>query len=215
MLATACYSYATIASPSVCIDPDPYSTIKGKKVCEAKDITLSNQGAPIAVVNVDEEAFATKTQFRIIIKNVGGGEVMKNEVLFQDKCSPFGSSKVEREDIDKVYLINARLSNKELQCGPFAEGEVKSAQGFVRLVNGEGSITCELPKSDYGSNTAYISPLEIKLLYVYRSTAEKKVQIKREASGLSSDSVSNRPVQDSSSTSDQRIDEIVENYGRE
>ncbi|MBI2559391.1 hypothetical protein HYW20_08770 [Candidatus Woesearchaeota archaeon] len=188
LLATACYSYETIASSSVCIDPNPYSTIKEKKVCEVKGVSLSSQGAPIAITQINEEAFATKTQFRITIKNVGNGEVMRNSVMADDKCNPFGDNKVEREDIDKVYLYGAKIANKELQCGPFDGNLVKSSIGYIRLVNSEGSIICEMPSSNYGSKIAYISPLEIRLGYVYRTTAQKKMLIKREPSGLGSSS---------------------------
>ncbi|MBI2101537.1 hypothetical protein HYT53_02900 [Candidatus Woesearchaeota archaeon] len=186
--ATACYEYQTTANPSVCIDPNPYSTIKEKKVCEVKDTALSNQGAPVAVTAVNEEAFATKTQFRITIKNVGNGDVLKPYVLGEDKCNPFGDSKLQREDVDKVYLINVKVSNKPLQCSPFVDGQVKSQSGFIKLIqNSEGSIICELPRNEYSSSkTAYITPLEIKLSYVYRTTIEKKIQIKREVTGVSS-----------------------------
>jgi len=185
--ATACYVYSTIANPSVCIDPNPYSTIKEKKVCEVKDTALSNQGAPVAVTAVNEEAFATKTQFRITIKNVGNGDVLKTYALSEDKCNPFGDVKLQREDVDKVYLLYARIGNKPLQCSPFVDGQVKAQVGFIKLINGEGSIICEFPRSEYSlSKTAYISPLEIELRYIYRNTIEKKIQIKREAVGISS-----------------------------
>ena len=214
--ATACYNYITIAGPSVCIDPNPYSTVKEKKVCEVKSILLQSQGAPVAVINIDEEAFATKTQFKITIKNIGGGEVIHDRAL--DKCAPTGE-KLSRENIDKVYLIGAKVGTKSLNCGPFIGSQgavVYGGSGDIRLLNNEGFVICELSSKDY-SNTksAYTTPLTVNLLYGYRTTIEKKIQIKREASGLSSDSVSSRPVQDSSSPSNQRIDEIVENYGRE
>lgn len=183
LLATACYNYITIAGPSVCIDPDPYATIKQKKVCEAGSITLSSQGAPVAVVRVDTEAFASKTQFKITIKNVGNGEVLKSQ---QDqgmlqKCDPFGASRIEREDINKVYLEEASLGNIGLDCWPFAEEQVKAASGHVRLLDGEGSIICEIVKDSYAStNAAYTSPLRIKLSYGYKINAERKISIKKE-----------------------------------
>jgi len=148
---------------------------------------LSNQGAPVAVTAVNEEAFATKTQFRITIKNVGNGDVLKTYALSEDKCNPFGDVKLQREDVDKVYLLYARIGNKPLQCSPFVDGQVKAQVGFIKLINGEGSIICEFPRSEYSlSKTAYISPLEIELRYVYRNTIEKRIQIKREAVGISS-----------------------------
>ena len=183
--AIVCYQYWTIAGPSVCIDPDPYSTITEKKVCNVQSISLSSQGAPIAVTKIEEDALATKTQFRITIKNVGSGEVFKDSSL--EKCSPFGE-KVGREDIDKVYVNFVKVGNKELACRPFidrADQFVKGASGYVRLINGEGTIICELPGSDYASTkSAYTTPINIYLQYAYRNTIEKKLLIKMEGGGL-------------------------------
>ena len=183
LLATACYNYITVAGPSVCIDPDPYATIKQKKVCEAGSITLSGQGAPVAVVRVDTEAFASKTQFKITIKNAGNGEVLKSQQdqSMLQKCDPFGSSRIGREDINKVYLEEVSLGNIGLDCWPFAEEQVKAASGHVRLLNGEGSIICEIGEDSYAStNAAYTSPLRIKLSYGYKINAERKISVKKE-----------------------------------
>ena len=184
LLATVCFDYITIAGPSVCIDPDPYATIKQKKVCEASSISLTSQGAPVAVVKVDTEAFAAKTQFKITIKNVGNGEVLKGRAEGEgmiEKCNPFGTSKLAREDINKVFLEEIKLGNIDLQCWPFADEEVKGSTGYIRLLNGEGSIICEIVEDNYASkNSAYTSPLRIKLSYGYKTTAERKLSIKKE-----------------------------------
>ncbi|MEK6983814.1 MAG: hypothetical protein AABX33_04535 [Nanoarchaeota archaeon] len=182
LLATACYLYETVAGPSVCIDPDPYSTVNIKKVCQVQSITLTSQGAPIAVTRVDEEAFAKKTQFKISIKNVGGGDVIKVDGA-KSKCNPFGEEKLTREDVDKVSVIEVKVGNRPILCGPFTDGNTKGTQGYVRLINNEGFIICELPREEYqDSKTTFTTPLTIKLHYYYRNTAEKKIQIKREIS---------------------------------
>ncbi len=182
-LATACYYYFTVAGPTACIDPNPYAVTREKKVCEVKDITLTGQGAPIAVTKIEEKALAAKTQFKIAIKNVGGGDVILSNAI--EKCDPSGQQKIQREEIDKVLLQEVKIANKQLQCGPFADGTSKGTGGLVRLINGEGFVICELPSSDYGNKiSAYTSPLNVHLSYGYRATAEKKVQIIKEASGI-------------------------------
>ncbi len=198
LLATVCYEYNTVAGPSVCIDPDPYSIVQQKKVCQVNSITLTNQGAPIAITNIDEEAFATKTQFKITIKNVGQGEVIKSNKADSaqssgsngdtiNKCDPFGTNKLAREDIDKVYAEEISIGQDRLLCYPFIDKPAKADQGFIRLLNGEGSIICEFektaPNSYPGGNTAYTTPLKIILSYVYKTTAQRSFLIQRENIG--------------------------------
>jgi len=191
LLATACYQYETAVGPTVCIDPDPYTTVNQKKVCQVKDIQLSSQGAPIAIISINEEAFDQKTQFKITIKNVGGGEVIKKESL--DKCDPYGksstaagsssSSKIERDDLDKVYVNFVNIADRPIKCGPFADGTVKGTSGLLRMINGEGFIICELQKSkgEYSqTNTAYTTPMVIHLSYGYRTSITRTMQIIRE-----------------------------------
>ena len=187
LLATVCYQYFTTAGPSVCIDPDPYSTLSQKKVCEVNDISLSDQGAPIAVTRIDEEAFQDKTQFKISIKNVGNGDVIKKESI-TDKCDPLATAanKIGRDDVDKVSLEGVTIGDIELDCSPFADGSVKSKKGTMRIINGEAYIVCELNKADYeayrSSRTSFTTPLKIKLEYGYRTTAQRSLQIKKEIS---------------------------------
>lgn len=186
LLATICYKYYTEAGPSVCIDPDPYSTVTQKKVCEVQDTSLSSQGAPIAVTRIDEEAFQEKTQFKLTIKNVGGGDVLREDAIQKDKCNPFGTDKIKREDVDKVKLENVKIGDKDLLCSPFAEGDVEGKNGIIRLVNGEGYIICKLEKtmdnSYKSSGTSYTTPIKITLSYGYRTTAQRTLQIKKELS---------------------------------
>ncbi len=187
LLATACYRYMTIAGPNVCIDPNPYSTVKEQKVCEVQGITLTNQGAPVAVTKIDEEAFATKTQFRITIKNVGAGDSIDSNKI--EKCSPSSSEKLVRDDVDKVFLRGIKVGNAILTCGPFVSADgmpVNGAAGTIRLINNEGYVVCELPSKDYARDvkSAYISPFKIELSYGYRNTAQKKITIKKETGGL-------------------------------
>ncbi len=191
LLATACYHYETTAGAQVCIDPDPYSVVKQKKVCQASDAALTSQGAPIAVVKIAEEAFAAKTTFKITVKNVGSGEVLMAESI--NKCDPYttrvsmdssGSVKIQREDLDKVSVESVKVSETPLNCGPYIDnnGAVKRTEGgLMRLLNGEGFIICELPSGSYAkTNSAYTTPLVVKLKYGYRTTTERKVMIKRE-----------------------------------
>lgn len=191
ILATLCYPYVTKASPTVCIDPLPFDD-RQQKVCTIGSQTLSSQGAPIAITRIDEEAATNNIKFKITIKNVGKGDVLKpgsdeNNVNLLDKCSmsaPADSSgkkpALGRKDFDKIRLEKVEIGSVDLfkngKCGPFSDGSTDT----IRLFNGEGFIICSLEISDLGAiPSAYTTPLNIELSYSYRSTASRHIKISK------------------------------------
>ena len=54
MYFTSCYKYRTEMSETVCIDPDVYNIKPIEKACEVKSISLSSQGAPVAITKIEE-----------------------------------------------------------------------------------------------------------------------------------------------------------------
>ncbi|MCH8003395.1 MAG: hypothetical protein IH934_02090 [Nanoarchaeota archaeon] len=202
ILATACYPYFTKASPTVCIDPFPFEH-REEKVCEIGSVTLSSQGAPIAVTKVEQEAATGKIQFKIHIKNVGDGDVIWNKDTSEDiskldgllnRCSPLGGGILKRKDFDRVQLESIKIGNvdmfKERKCSPFADG----TDNIVKLFNGEGFVICTLNVRDLGSiQSAYTSPLNIELRYAYRSTISKQIKISK-LTTIDSEPTDSRPT---------------------
>ncbi len=191
LMATACYRYETTAGPQVCIDPDPYAEIREKQVCMVSDAKLSSQGAPVAVTEIGEEAMAEKTQFKITIKNVGNGDVLTSDAA-ETKCNPgvkrSEGASITREDVNKVFLQSVKVADVQLECGPFTD-QAKGTVGYIRLINNEGFVLCNLEKSRYDqykrSSASFTTPLVINLVYGYRNTIQRKLTIKKETSGIS------------------------------
>jgi len=188
ILATVCYPYFTKASPTVCIDPFPFEH-REEKVCEIGSVTLSSQGAPIAVTKVEQEAATGKIQFKIHIKNVGDGDVIWNKEGLDEltpllnRCSPLGGGILNRKDFDRVQVESVIIGNvdmlKENRCSPFTDGTAGTTN-IVKLFNGEGFVICTLNVRDLGSiQSAYTSPLNIELRYAYRSSISKKIKISK------------------------------------
>ncbi len=180
VLATACYPYTTKAGPNVCIDPNPFDT-KQEKVCSLGSQTLTSQGAPVAVIKIDEEASSKKLRFKIAIKNAGTGDVISLSSL--DKCSS-QTNLLKREDFDLVELSSVKAGTIELldNCGPFAKKDTH----LIRLFEGEGFVVCTIGIGDteedtkgLGSTSAYLTPLSIELKYGYRNTVLKQVSIRK------------------------------------
>ena len=178
LLATACYKYSTGATPTVCIDKDPFD--EQKKVCHAETITMGSQGAPVAITKIEEEVLGKNIQFKIYIKNVGTGDVINAKD--RNICNPYGEEKVERENLNKVYLGSVKVHETELSdeyCGPLTDGvfEGSTKKKFIRLVDGEGFVMCTLPKDNVDQQSAFTTPLHIRLEYYYRNSVSKSIEI--------------------------------------
>jgi hypothetical protein len=182
ILATLCYPYLTTASLTVCVDPKPFEQ-RQEKVCEIGSKTLPEQGAPVAITRIDQEASTKKIHFKISIENVGGGDIILGEKLegfnkIIGKCDPLGGGILDRKDFDKVYMESITVGGEDIlgDCRPF----VDESDNIIRLFDGEGSVICTLdlekPKfKDIGS--AITTPLNIELRYGYRSTISKQIEI--------------------------------------
>ena len=162
-LVTSCYNYETLASETVCIDPEPYSTKQKTRVCTVPPSYSSSggQGAPVAVTKVEETVLSNKIQFKIYIKNLGDGEVIDKNRLNID-C-PYS---LDYTNLDKVY-VSGKVSGYSLSCRP---------NNPIMLTNGEGSVICTIPKPAM-SKSAYTTPLQIKLEYGYTSSIQRSVEI--------------------------------------
>ena len=158
-IATACYTYSTVATPVVCIDPNPYKS--GQKACTIGNIAMAGgQGAPIAITSVEEEASPSKVMFKIHISNVGGGEVINTEL---SQCGqPLDYTKL---DVIKSYSVT--LGNMSGECKP----------DQLRLINGQATIYCKFQIPSNAVN-AYTTPLRIELFYDYKSTISKTIEIR-------------------------------------
>lgn len=183
ILVTACYPYFTKSTPAVCIDPEPFDS-RQEKVCAIGSQAVPNQGAPVAVTRIDQEAAAGKIQFKISIKNVGDGDVVWDKEgiselsALLDRCSPNEGGKLDRKDFDRVQLEKVEIGEVDLfsgnKCAPFADG----TNNIVRLFDGEGFVICTYDVPDT-VQSAYTTPIDIELRYAYRSTISKPIQIKK------------------------------------
>lgn len=184
ILVTACYPYFTKSTPTVCIDPEPFDS-RQEKVCTIGSQTVPNQGAPIAVTKIEQEATTRKIQFKISIKNVGKGDVIWNKdgilPALLGRCDPNQGGRLDRKDFDRVVLEKVKIGSADLladgKCSPFADGTAGTTN-LIRLFDSEGFVICtyDVPKN---TQSAYTTPINIELRYAYRSTILKPIQIKK------------------------------------
>ncbi len=168
ILATACYGYKTIASETICIDPQPLSATTKQKVCYPTAVSLGTQGAPIAVSDIEVEPSPRRTRFKISVHNVGSGDVFRFGADYLDKCSPF-TTPLGFDEVDYVMVEDVIISGTSIRptCKPLDDGH-------MRLTNGRGSIFCEF--MTFGED-AYTTPITVILSYGYRNTIFKELEI--------------------------------------
>lgn len=196
ILATACYTYLTEATPIVCVDPDPFGIQIEDKVCTIRDVTLSGgQGAPVAVTkvetNVIKEHEQKYLQFKIFVENsgnkgskktssegvgaVGTGIVVDPDAM-EDEFGNGNCIRPQYSEINKV-LVSGRLSGTEF--GITHQGTIANCQPDTYRINlddsGKGYIICKVQIPSSGE--AYTAPLHIRLYYGYITTVSTSTEI--------------------------------------
>jgi hypothetical protein len=173
LVMTACYDYESIASDTVCVDPDPFSGDRADKACTPRSVSMSgSQGGPIAVTSVNVEPSPGRTRFEIDVSNVGGGDVFRPGGQNLQKCSPYSPPASLRTELDYVLVRDISISGVSIMqsCRPLDNQ-------YLRLVNGRGTIFCEY--SNIPGNAAFTTPLTVELEYGYRDSETRDITVLR------------------------------------
>lgn len=175
-LVTACYDYVTKTSAEVCIDPRPYSTIDERKICSIGDISLSSQGAPIAITKIEPKALSNSIQYKIHFKNSGGGDVIATDML--SKCSGVNDEeKLTRNDLNLVKVMDVRIGGNSILDDCTQLLEAGGSSGYARLLNNAGFVICNYRYDKDLIDAAYTTPIFVELGYGYRTSIQKSVDI--------------------------------------
>jgi hypothetical protein len=174
--ATACYKYKTEATAEVCVDTDVHNLKPTDKVCQVQDITLTDQGSPVAVTKIVptilpvQEGFVTP-QFIIHVENKGKGEIVRQDKV-QEACTSqaLGKDDWNIVNVEEVSLSGMSVSNGLIACDPFFI-PLRQGKGFTRCTMKEGVVTTE--------NPAYTTPLYVRLGYGYSSSVSTRVVMEK------------------------------------
>jgi hypothetical protein len=168
IMMTNCYMYTTFAAPTVCIDPQPYST--NRKVCHPSISKWSNgQGSPLAISHVRQENTPRTAVFHIEVANVGPGHVWDPGKL--EKCSPYYPGGAKSADLNTVWIGDVRIGNTQLTCTPRTHFRLDQA--------GRGRFTCTYPIEYAELNSAYQTGLVIELWFGYSVIQDRIIPVKR------------------------------------
>ncbi|MBI3052136.1 hypothetical protein HYY74_06825 [Candidatus Woesearchaeota archaeon] len=167
ILATACYNYETIASTMVCVDPTPFGVTERQKVCTSAPVSLSSQGAPVAVTRIEPSNAAGKIRFTIHVQNVGPGLVY--QVDHEDGCQPYGPG-LKFEELNQIRVESVTIGGQPCNV------DLGNNEGFIKLIDGRKSFLCTYSIPG-GQNAAFNSPIIIRLRYGYRDSVSKDLEI--------------------------------------
>ena len=153
--ASVCYTYESIATPTVCLLYYPEDT----NICRQDPILLSSQGGPVAVTEVKQQYMQDQVRFTALIQHVGDGTIVNPyDTEAYDAC-PFG---LKRDDINHV--------NVKMEINSLGEPKCVPGNGYVTInENGQGIIICTFTLRE---QKTYTTPLRITLDYSYLSLIE-------------------------------------------
>ncbi len=175
------YRYQTTASPTICVDPQPESTTIRDKPCLFTDsIGVGSQGAPVAVTRIDQDvvrgaAGTSKLLYKIFIENVGKGRVLalritpKRDFETNPFTEGFKFQDLDKVDVEEVSFGSTTSNRQAAQCSPRKE---------VRLIDNKGVIFCQFDSKEIGVESAFETPLFIKIRYAYQDTAEVQIEVR-------------------------------------
>ncbi len=163
--ASLCYSYQSIATPTVCLLYNPEDTY----ICDQDTIGLSSQGGPVAVTEIRQDYEQDKVRFTVFVQHVGDGTVVNAyDVDAFDAC-PFG---LTNEDLDHVGVALEINGLSEPSCIP--------NNGYIALNDaGQGVIICTFTLHE---QRTYTTPLRITLDYSYLSIVNQNMGIHESSS---------------------------------
>jgi hypothetical protein len=162
---TACYPYQTVATPLICVDPNPLDTTTDKACRVQKVYATGSQGAPVSVQSIEAEARPNGMYFRIHIANIASGTQQSSGTVFNMGNMGACPGGLQYRDLN-VLDYSASIAQQPLDCEP---------KGQIRLVDNKATIFCKY--LNMPQLPAYQTPLEVRLTYGYKSSASKVVEI--------------------------------------
>jgi hypothetical protein len=173
VMITSCFDYATHASQMVCIDPEPYSSVK--KACKPQTVSLSGgQGAPVSITTIEQRPGRGKTTFVI---NIHHNKKNTYDDLFDYfslyKCDPASGEVVKSTDKNVVYVGYVYLSDIDITMYCIPDQTIRLDQ------SGNGQITCSIEFPEGMATSAYQAPMEIELWYGYSKTIYRDIIVRR------------------------------------
>jgi hypothetical protein len=141
-----------------------------EKPCKfTESISLSDQGAPIAVTSIEQDVVGGndgKVLYRIFLENKGSGKIVDPSIALE--TNPFKDG-YRLSELNNVFLAEFRVGAAEAKvCRPV----------IIKMIDGKGVSFCEFLKTEINPNHQAIeTPVTVVLRYGYTHIIEKKINI--------------------------------------
>ena len=159
IVAHACYQYKTIATPTICIKG--INSPEEDEICNDELQTFQGgQGAPVAVMRVEQETGKDYIYFEIYVENKGEGVVFLENAI--DSCPN------SLKEYKNANMLEIKTDISGLEWGG-------CTPEIIRLDEERGSTVCKFKRLD--SDSSYPAQLEINLKYGYYDFEKKEIKI--------------------------------------
>ncbi len=160
LFATACYHYLTTSSPSICVVPA--GALPSDRSCTPKTITMSSQGAPVAVTEVKSQVISDRMDVVVTLEHKGSGRLVSPREESYDNC-PLN---LRERDLGEV-LVDISIDGLP---SPDCEDNLISLYRDV----GRAHCTFDLENIDAGG---YTTQINIEASYLYTDRTKRAIEI--------------------------------------
>jgi len=167
-----CYKYTTRAVSNLCLRKNVVSRADEAESCEiVGDKKVSSSSAPVQVTSLSERSSGeNQVAVTFTIENTNKDGKVFNVGSFSGGKACLNSE--ERDNEDYVYVKVKSNENVNIDCGKLGG----DAEGKVRLTEDKTSIRCRIDTKNL-QETAYTSPLDIEVDYVYKDFISKEITV--------------------------------------
>lgn len=163
--AELCYLYQTIANAKLCVRKDVLQPYKEGVCIVNEKKTVFNSGAPVQVIEFEETARGKdKITLTFKIGHKGNGDIYEQNTRCQQVLPKQ----------DKIFVTVETGIDGDLSCSGLVEG-TGPANGYIRLYNGERTVTCTQTLNDPGD---YEKIAKITLDYKYLEDKQTQILVK-------------------------------------
>jgi hypothetical protein len=178
IMATICYKYETRLVTGACIVTEPYKLSEIPDACTMESLTFKDQGAPIAITQVEPSVVTQEeqkyAQFKISFQNTGTGlTVDHDDTKLALACSENGGTAAK--DLYNVIYATGKFGSMGLLC----DTQKKLPEGKRTIMDNPTTdyFICRSSTPITNMPNAFTSDLSVVLSYGYTQSISKIIRI--------------------------------------